>query len=125
MDQIYGGVHSGVNRIENLNKVQVISNCPARVLLYCCAAVLLGNCWGVEVSFQNFSGIKILWGCRVLIENALGLSKKFTHWGHPVAPQCTPAGAVTQGVPMFHTCVDSLMCYEKQSPYDSSIVIVI
>jgi len=54
----------------------------AAVLLYCCgtAGVLLGYCWGAGVSFQNFSwvaltSLKILWECRILLENALGLNQ--------------------------------------------------
>ena len=76
--------------------IVLLGCCCTAVLLYCCTAVLL-YCWGTGVTFQNFSGValtflKILWGCRILIENALGFRKSVKisvgpPQGHPGAPR--------------------------------------
>ena len=42
--------------------------------------------------------MKIPWGCRILIENALGLRNSVKKLGDPDAPRGTLAGAMGQGV---------------------------
>ena len=83
--------------------IAVLLCCSAVVLLYCCTTALLGYFqWG------GINFLKILWKCRILIENALGLRKSIkislgypggtlVHAGasrctliHPDAPRCIP-----------------------------------